>query len=70
MDLFYLLYLFYLHLKWLEIIYCFSLNHSTAVSYTHLDVYKRQALYGLKESPRAWSVSYTHLDVYKRQGIT
>jgi len=32
------------------------------VSYTHLDVYKRQAA-------RRWpgAVSYTHLDVYKRQ---
>ena len=30
--------------------YCFSLNHSTvAVSYTHLDVYKRQ-VYGSDHS--------------------
>ena len=43
------------------------------VSYTHLDVYKRQALFlsslllrvsGHVSQP---PVSYTHLDVYKRQ---
>ena len=52
------------------------------VSYTHLDVYKRQPLWpkgqgknnkifslGQGESRRGlWAVSYTHLDVYKRQG--
>ena len=57
-------------------------NKSTAtraVSYTHLDVYKRQILDGrpvseLKEKELTrvrrdtiGSVSYTHLDVYKRQ---
>ena len=37
------------------------------VSYTHLDVYKRQPL--VRTLQRAWPgpVSYTHLDVYKRQ---
>ena len=49
-----------------------------AVSYTHLDVYKRQAsAFNLLMSSLALvvilalglgSVSYTHLDVYKRQG--
>ena len=49
-----------------------------AVSYTHLDVYKRQSLDSVNSrraksptSGRATSsptaVSYTHLDVYKRQ---
>ena len=52
----------------------------TAVSYTHLDVYKRQER---RFSPSWWAtpptatrstpmllpVSYTHLDVYKRQGF-
>ena len=51
------------------------------VSYTHLDVYKRQLqCWGFNEAGQAvnvtgpytqvasgWSVSYTHLDVYKRQ---
>ena len=44
-----------------------------AVSYTHLDVYKRQ---GLIDSEKAMvrflnliTVSYTHLDVYKRQKL-
>ena len=51
---------------------------ATAVSYTHLDVYKRQQLYRFTPT---WTparlqmnlfslllpVSYTHLDVYKRQ---
>ena len=45
-----------------------------AVSYTHLDVYKRQAV-GIRP---VWlplwcslsSVSYTHLDVYKRQPLS
>ena len=45
-----------------------------AVSYTHLDVYKRQGL----PRPRPVvargvrgleAVSYTHLDVYKRQDV-
>ena len=51
-----------------------------AVSYTHLDVYKRQGLPFLKmaaemtggglsitSQPGRGTVSYTHLDVYKRQ---
>ena len=48
-----------------------------AVSYTHLDVYKRQvfllisthftATLGIPLTPPTLSVSYTHLDVYKRQ---
>ena len=50
------------------------------VSYTHLDVYKRQSLYNtcfkLPSAERTYdststfcceTVSYTHLDVYKRQ---
>ena len=42
------------------------------VSYTHLDVYKRQGCYDChsNESKYPWysnAVSYTHLDVYKRQ---
>ena len=55
-----------------------------AVSYTHLDVYKRQVLHNQDPRPagsavcgRSWAgwkrippVSYTHLDVYKRQGAT
>ena len=47
---------------------------STPVSYTHLDVYKRQTKRISKKrkkkpnAPRAANaVSYTHLDVYKRQ---
>ncbi|WP_459448134.1 hypothetical protein [Erwinia amylovora] len=43
----------------------------TAVSYTHLDVYKRQrqcAAFVSGVVKDAFSpVSYTHLDVYKRQ---
>ena len=46
----------------------------SAVSYTHLDVYKRQRLssqhkkqYQLALLTRLDPVSYTHLDVYKRQ---
>ena len=47
-----------------------------SVSYTHLDVYKRQGVDLVKEQIRIASglplsyrpVSYTHLDVYKRQG--
>ena len=56
-------------------------NASTSVSYTHLDVYKRQLLpfFGflldyngifsrfIFGSPSGRAVSYTHLDVYKRQ---
>ena len=57
---------------------------SIPVSYTHLDVYKRQILDYLKENRKATTnelsellgvstttitVSYTHLDVYKRQVI-
>ena len=40
----------------------------TAVSYTHLDVYKRQTM-DISPAPRPVlePVSYTHLDVYKRQ---
>ena len=42
-----------------------------AVSYTHLDVYKRQILNRAKKHflmrQRVNAVSYTHLDVYKRQ---
>ena len=53
----------------------------TTVSYTHLDVYKRQppvqareksripASCGNTETPVTEPVSYTHLDVYKRQGL-
>ena len=47
---------------------CFAYQSIEAVSYTHLDVYKRQDLQSvetLKKDPKA--VSYTHLDVYKRQ---
>ena len=54
-----------------------GIHTSTPVSYTHLDVYKRQVqVIGKKivlykeqffcRSPEP--VSYTHLDVYKRQG--
>ena len=49
------------------------------VSYTHLDVYKRQEYANLKDYIQAVivpdmqkklrPVSYTHLDVYKRQSI-
>ena len=61
----------------------FSGTDVEAVSYTHLDVYKRQRqVYGTekgldvpgdREEKPIWvsdgwrSVSYTHLDVYKRQ---
>ena len=56
----------------------------TAVSYTHLDVYKRQEYDELTEAvesykdkfesvsiaePLLGAVSYTHLDVYKRQAM-
>ena len=57
-------------------------NSGVSVSYTHLDVYKRQMLPFEQALPQAFSfsqyhslspllhlvpVSYTHLDVYKRQ---
>ena len=48
-----------------------------AVSYTHLDVYKRQRASGAQQAAASFTVrgnrvavdtvSYTHLDVYKRQ---
>ena len=56
----------------------------TPVSYTHLDVYKRQVLHYYKEVNQGiseeiqstytgrevfFAVSYTHLDVYKRQDM-
>ena len=55
-----------------------ALIYGSPVSYTHLDVYKRQVRGGetigasLMELPfvyfgRSVAVSYTHLDVYKRQ---
>ena len=56
------------------------MSPSSAVSYTHLDVYKRQ-MYNtdgtcdgvivkiVSDFFRIESVSYTHLDVYKRQNI-
>ena len=48
---------------------------SIPVSYTHLDVYKRQVYDHKEELPELFdfilgndtTVSYTHLDVYKRQ---
>ena len=50
--------------------------YTTAVSYTHLDVYKRQTLEALRPPKTNQNgihyvkpVSYTHLDVYKRQDI-
>ena len=58
---------------------CLYVTSAISVSYTHLDVYKRQELTLVREDrvglaagesvvlPRAWPVSYTHLDVYKRQ---
>ena len=52
-------------------------NDIEPVSYTHLDVYKRQARWHLAEQQLVGSqtqnrkaVSYTHLDVYKRQLIS
>ena len=52
-------------------------SRASAVSYTHLDVYKRQAMNCEAYSRRDMGfsavcvgympVSYTHLDVYKRQ---
>ena len=55
-----------------------DMPRSVAVSYTHLDVYKRQLLreegefrlYAEWEALEAIPVSYTHLDVYKRQSYT
>ena len=61
-----------------------KLQRDLSVSYTHLDVYKRQRLQWLLIRQRRlweaarwlclllrlWSVSYTHLHVYKRQGYT
>ena len=48
---------------------------AVAVSYTHLDVYKRQITRYIEDSKLKFytfasciPVSYTHLDVYKRQG--
>ena len=42
-----------------------------AVSYTHLDVYKRQVMVIVTDEWRGMiAVSYTHLDVYKRQLLT
>ena len=42
-----------------------------SVSYTHLDVYKRQHhnISHSHSTQRVLPVSYTHLDVYKRQAI-
>ena len=60
---------------------CGPAIRSTPVSYTHLDVYKRQSLLytsGAIAEPGSvdkgttrtdTTVSYTHLDVYKRQQI-
>ena len=47
-------------------------NDYKSVSYTHLDVYKRQGLGDYKLHSNEYKylsapVSYTHLDVYKRQ---
>ena len=45
--------------------------YAGSVSYTHLDVYKRQGFTSViphVEQQERESVSYTHLDVYKRQG--
>ena len=45
-----------------------SISVQEPVSYTHLDVYKRQAsMLSAFLSACCYSVSYTHLDVYKRQ---
>ena len=54
-----------------------ALEALSAVSYTHLDVYKRQGIspllvfttLGKASSCKENAVSYTHLDVYKRQNI-
>ena len=68
--------------KLTKIIYKNEITHTTkiiqqpmAVSYTHLDVYKRQSkncsifLHTVYLPKYIWvnAVSYTHLDVYKRQ---
>ena len=55
-------------------------DHCSTVSYTHLDVYKRQTIYGMTikqmqvtlrvNQAKRMPVSYTHLDVYKRQEVT
>ncbi|WP_459448289.1 hypothetical protein [Erwinia amylovora] len=42
-------------------------NDHLAVSYTHLDVYKRQGMMASTRGGSPLAVSYTHLDVYKRQ---
>ena len=39
------------------------------VSYTHLDVYKRQPYSCCVPGMKPGTVSYTHLDVYKRQRL-
>ncbi|WP_459447960.1 hypothetical protein [Erwinia amylovora] len=51
-------------------------RNNESVSYTHLDVYKRQPVYSQIMSNDEYSglattsaVSYTHLDVYKRQPV-
>ena len=44
-----------------------SMDWFDPVSYTHLDVYKRQLLPLLGAQRGIAPVSYTHLDVYKRQ---
>ena len=53
------------------------LYHLKSVSYTHLDVYKRQGLFKewcfnsfvISSLIFSGPVSYTHLDVYKRQSL-
>ena len=53
----------------------FDYYYCKSVSYTHLDVYKRQVLVMLQETlymtkgSSLQPVSYTHLDVYKRQAL-
>ena len=57
---------------------CGPLDKISAVSYTHLDVYKRQDFHGdmdfkvggTRKGITAIPVSYTHLDVYKRQAFS
>ena len=47
-----------------------NIDYTISVSYTHLDVYKRQFNDLMKEFEKTYdiqTVSYTHLDVYKRQ---
>ena len=58
---------------------CHSMDRVASVSYTHLDVYKRQVLLVTRWTvlhgepwlvcPTLTPVSYTHLDVYKRQDL-